>query len=80
MNDAGYAVGWAIEWGCNALYRNIPVGGKFRFRASENGIYMIKERHGYRMYHRGEQFGPKKLYRTGARVAVISLPDDYAGE
>jgi hypothetical protein len=71
---------WAKEWGCDSIYKQIPVGGKFRFRSCENGVYMVKERHGYRMFHRGSPLGPKKLYRTGARTAVCSLPDDFTGE
>lgn len=62
---------WATEWGCNAIYKDVPVGGRFRYRASPPNEYFVKEQNGFRQFRDGKPHGPKKLYRTGQRTAVV---------
>ena len=66
---------WATEWGCNAIYKDVPIGHRFRYRADAETDYYVKEANGFRHYRNGAPFGPRKLYRTGQRTAVIWLRD-----
>lgn len=67
---------WATEWGCNAIYKDVPIGGRFRFRANQPNEFFVKERSGFRFFVDGQPSGPKKLYRTGQRTAVVWLRDE----
>jgi hypothetical protein len=63
------ALFWAAQWGCNAIYKDVPIGGVFRYRASPPGEFFVKEKNGFRTIQGGAPTG--RLWKTGQRTAVV---------